>query len=171
MSPGGNSLERLNPDEVSIKDMPRTSSSVVVVPKSIWDVGWRSSAQYFKHYLRLGKLTDVVVDEGETGRALQTIEETKFETVVEETDRHRSREYTGCVLPLNALAWAVVLIGWLDGMAQALEAKRDSDRSISYEDSSRCRRALRFIRLYKLRLGPYRRRRDRETYLDVTSSF
>ncbi len=120
--------------------------------------------------MRLGKLTDVV-DEGETGRALQTVEKTKFETVVEETGRHRSREYTGRVLRLNVLAWAVVLIGWLDGMVQALEAKRDSDRSILYEDSSRCQRTLWLIRLYKLRLGPYRRRRDGEMYLVVTSSF
>ncbi|KAF8311682.1 hypothetical protein F5887DRAFT_930679 [Amanita rubescens] len=123
-SRGSNGPEGLIPVGISVEEVLRTSSGVAVATESVWDVGWRWPARYFKRYLRLGKLTDVV-DEGETCRALQT---------VEETGRHRSREYTGCVLRLDALAWTVTLIGWLDGIVQAFEEKRVPDRSISFED-------------------------------------
>ena len=63
-----NSLEGLKPDDVSIKDVSRTSSGLEVVTESVWDVGWRWPARYFDHYSDLGELGEVV-DEGEAGIA------------------------------------------------------------------------------------------------------
>jgi hypothetical protein len=106
---GGNGCVGLNPEDRSLDIVDEDGIS-------------------FDDYTQLGKLTDVV-DKGETGRAPQNVEVTP---VVEE---HRSWKYTGNDLCLDVLVWAVVLIRWLDGFAQAFKAKRDPKRSISYEGS------------------------------------
>jgi hypothetical protein len=130
-SRGGNGLEGLDPDGISIEDVSRTSSGVAVVIESVWDVGWRWPARYFDRYSQLGEFTEVV-DEGQTVGGPQIVEVLDLKTVIAEAvDWNWSRQRMDRTLRLDALAWAVALIIWLGRLAQVFKTKRDANRGRS----------------------------------------